>query len=416
MKFVKNKIILILLMVIACTALVQAGSHDSPNVKAVLLNQDPDPVDAGDVVEVRFKIENKGAVTLEDFVIEILPEYPFSLYSGTSTRNVGKLLSQTGADAVIVDYKLRVDEDAVEGDNEIKLRYTYGEAGKWWIIEEDLMIDVEVEEVNFQLGSLLTEPAELVADTDDAKLSVELQNIGEEKAQNVIMNINLPEGFKPSYGYSDRANLGTIDAESSKTGDFYVDVAENLKEGEYSATLKIEYKEEDDNDEEYKSLHIPLKIPIKAAPLFEIIEAKTEPEFVRVGDKVNLKLKIKNTGTKKAESVSVKAFKEASQPFEFEEKSDFVGKLEPGETGEAVLTFTVESDAAPKKHILDIEIRTINEEDVLVYEKKVPITINNGEATRRIIGIGIVVVIVVAGLIIYYQWRKRSKSRKEQKG
>ena len=412
----KNKNLMILIMVcLMCISFVNAGYLDAPQVKVILLNQDPDPVNSGEVVEVRFKVENTGKQTMEDFVIEILPDYPFSLYSGTAQRNYGRLRGdQDGRDSIIVDYKLRIDEDAVEGDNEIKLRYTYGKVGKWWVITEDLMIDIDVEEINFQVGSLETEPTRLVSDTEDAKLSIELQNIGDGKAENVMTQIILPEGFKATYGYSDLSNLGTIDAESSKTATFYIDVDEAVKENGHEATLIIKYKEEDDKDNKYKEKKISIMIPIKATPLFEIVEVETIPKDVREGDKVDLRLKIKNVGSKKAESVSIKAFKEASQPFEFDEKSDFIGLLKPGQTGEAVLKFTVEKDATAKTYLLDTEIRTINKEDVLVFEKSVPVKVVNHQKKgivrkENLIGIIIILAIVGGGLIAYNIWNKRRK-------
>ena len=100
-----------------------------PQIKVTLISQDPDPVAPNDVVEARFKIENGGAATSNDVFMQILPEYPFSLYSGDAVQDIGKLRAgQTGADAIIVRYKLKVDKYAQKGDNEIKfqnLRFVY---------------------------------------------------------------------------------------------------------------------------------------------------------------------------------------------------------------------------------------------------------------------------------------------------
>ena len=48
-------------------------------IRVDMLGQDPDPVRAGDVVEVRFRIENWWEDTAQDTTIEDVPEYPFSL-------------------------------------------------------------------------------------------------------------------------------------------------------------------------------------------------------------------------------------------------------------------------------------------------------------------------------------------------
>ena len=404
-KKITQIMIVFLSLLLLASGIVSAGAIN-PAVKVSIVNQDPDPVEAGKVVEVRFKVENMATQSRDNFILEIMPEYPFSLYSGTAKRDLGKLRAEeTGADAAIVDYKLRVDEYAVEGDNEIKIRYKFGD-DNYWVNIKDLFIDVEVTEINFQLGSLQTEPTRLVGDTDDAELLVELQNIGDGKAENVMTKLILPEGFKASYGYSDRSNLGTIDAESSKTATFYVDVDEGVKEGEYEAELVVHYKKSDDQDSEYITETIPVSIPVKATPMFKIVDVETLPKTIRIGDTVELKITVENIGSKDAESVSIKAFKESSQPFDFDEKSDFIGKLKPGETGEAIFRFNVEEDAAAKTYLLDLEIRTIHRDDVLVFEKTVPVKITNHEAKRSkelikliIIGAGMFLAVGVIWLV-----------------
>jgi len=179
------------------------------------------------------------------------------------------------------------------------------------------------------------------------------------------MELELPEGFTPTYGYSTRANLGTVDAGDSETGTFYIDLDENVMQGEYEGMITVHYKEANDDDNEYKTINLPLSIPVNGKPMFTIEEVKTVPEKVRAGDNVQLLLTIKNTGTKEAESVSIRAFKESSQPFEFEEKSDFIGKLRPGEMGEAVIKFSVDQGANLKTYLLDLEVRSIYNNQVM---------------------------------------------------
>ena len=93
-----------------------------------MVNQVPDPVEPGGYVEVRFKVENIGAETVENLVFELLPQYPFSLDRGSkAVKMVGDIVYQAGDEAYILYYKLRVDKDAIEGNNPIK-------AGQWEIL------------------------------------------------------------------------------------------------------------------------------------------------------------------------------------------------------------------------------------------------------------------------------------------
>ena len=56
-------------------------------IRVDMLGQDPDPVRAGEVVEVRFRIENWWEDTSEEITIEVAPDYPFSVY-GSNKKNL----------------------------------------------------------------------------------------------------------------------------------------------------------------------------------------------------------------------------------------------------------------------------------------------------------------------------------------
>ena len=112
------------------------------DVDNYLVNQDPDPAEPGGYVELRFKLENIGGDYARDMIFEIIPIYPFSLEQGDSARRkLGDMhMHQTGEDAYIVYYKLRVDKDAVEGKNPIKVRYSVDSGSTWSGKEFDVRI------------------------------------------------------------------------------------------------------------------------------------------------------------------------------------------------------------------------------------------------------------------------------------
>ena len=98
-------------------------------IRVDMLGQDPDPVRAGDVVEVRFRIENWWEDTKDDVRIEVVPEYPFSVYGESTIKSLGRLEGRKlSADAVFADFKLRVDPAAVDGEHEILINIYTGTA------------------------------------------------------------------------------------------------------------------------------------------------------------------------------------------------------------------------------------------------------------------------------------------------
>lgn len=385
--------------------------------RATLLNQDPDPAEPGKYVEIRWKVEKFGNKEVKDIVYHLEAEYPF--FFDESDTPEKHLYDWKGfsddEEYYILYYKLRVDDDALEDTYTMKLKSKNGfTQGVWYEDEYDIRVaDKNISEL--VLGTLTTSPTKLVADTDEAEVSVEVQNIGDGDAQNAIIEISLPEGFTPTYGYSDRVNLGTISAGDSETATFYVDVAVAVIYGDYDTEVTIDYKEADDDDNVYKTLILPLKIPILGKPVFEIQSVKVNPNVPSPGSSVELLITIKNIGNKEGESVSLRAYKESSQPFDFEEKSDFIGKLKPGESGEALLKFDVDEIANEKIYHLDLEVRSIYNEEVLTEEEVIQIKVQNGKRKgflailnmSSVVGIIIMLIIVVGGLFIYNYLLKR---------
>jgi len=75
--------------------------------------------------------------------LEILPEYPFSLDPGREAlKSIGTIQSrQKGDVGVIVKFKLRIAKDAVNGENEIKVRYRIDNG--LWIKPEEFFVDIQ---------------------------------------------------------------------------------------------------------------------------------------------------------------------------------------------------------------------------------------------------------------------------------
>ncbi|NOQ28548.1 MAG: hypothetical protein GQ566_00400, partial [Methanosarcinales archaeon] len=346
-----------------------------------LMKYDPYPANTGEYVTVWIKIENPGlGGPSEDVKLRIVPEYPFSLEPGeTGLEEIGKLSMN---DYAMFDFRLRVDDNAIDGKNILKAEYRERIDSEW--SETELAIEVESDKVDFEIADIDSVPLRLKPGDDDAKIVVVIQNIGDGDAECVKSRLMLPPGFNASDSYSDIANLGTVVADASSDATFYIDVDESVQPGEQIATIIINYMDKD--SDEYKEETLDLRIPIKKTPLFEILSSEITPGTITVGDTATLKMWIKNTGTGEGESVRVRAMLKSEQPFDFSngEAFDYVGDLDVGEIGEAVLKFDVGDDAALKTYLLDIEIRCVEDEDVHLFDKKVPVVVANAKQSNLI--------------------------------
>lgn len=399
-----------------------AAQLDIPDLVETFLNQNPDPAEPGKYVELRWKVDKIGNRKINDIKYMLELEYPFYFdESDTPERNMGDWEGFSDEDEFFtLFYKVRVAADAIEGTYTIKLKSNVNSNEYWVTKNYDVRIG-DKERPEFILGQIITSPIKLASNLDEAKLNIEIANIGDGNADNVIAELDLPEGFTPSYSYADREALGTIPAGTNKIATFYVDISEDVAGGVHEANIKISYKEANDDDNEMKNRVIKLYLPLKEKPMFDLDEVKIVPENIYPGTSVELHLTVKNIGGEEADSVSVRIFKDSSQQIDLVEKSDFIGKLKQGETGEAILNIDVQEDAVPKAYKIDVEIRAIDGDEVLIQEKTITFDVQAADTSvvttgNIIAGLStttlavFLVVLVVVGYLSYRSGKKRGKA------
>jgi len=394
---------------------------ESAYVRVNLLKYDPFPAEAGNYVDVFVKAENMGGSEAENFECELLPEFPFSLDPNEEAlKSLGKLPPY---DYALIDYMVRVDGNAVDGVNGLKIRCSGDGLGDGTSVVHTLAINVESSNPEFAIGSVRSVPSELRAGAEEAKLILEVQNIGEGDADLITTELKLPEGFYPSTSYSNIHNLGNMGKDSSKEAVFYIDIEDGLKSGNYPGVLEVRYK--NDNNQEYMEKILFFDLKVKPSPSFVIEEVRAgtgtssdsftgymvrgndilSPSSITQGGAGELRIKIRNEGEEEAKSVSVKLFKDTSHPFDFDEVYDFIGNMGPGESSDAVFSFTVDGNAVLKKYLVDVEIRYLEGSDVGTETLTVPFEVAREDSSGMIVYIPIIVIVIVlAGILV---WKKR---------
>ena len=141
-------IIVTIISIMMFSTLVSADLENSASISVSLVNQDPDPAVAGDIVEVRVGITNIGGKPANNIMVELDPAYPFELLPGhEAVQKVGTINGYQGIysdDTKIIKYKIRVDKDATAGEYELKVK-TY-EEGSSSMITRSLSLDIENKE------------------------------------------------------------------------------------------------------------------------------------------------------------------------------------------------------------------------------------------------------------------------------
>ena len=389
-------------------------------LKVNLLNYDPFPAEAGKYVDVHIKVQNNALSTADDVECELLEEFPFSLDPNeNATRDIGALDPLGFA---IFDFKVRVSESAVDGENELKIRCDKDKIDDGSYITNTFDINVDSVSPKFVIGSVASVPEKIRNDLKEVKLEVEIQNVGEGDGKLVNTELNLPKGFKATRSYSNSDSLGNIPKDATRTAVFFIDTKENLRSGTYKANLTISYKDDNNNQNAYKEENLILNLRVTESPSLILEEFKAgkntaSEDFdgyivkggkviseskISQGESSQLRIKVTNNGEEKAESVSVRLFKDPTHPFTFDEIYDFVGNLKPGQSGYAVFDFSVEDNAVLKKYFVDIEMRNVDESEVLTKMDTISIDIKK-QGGDIVPIIAIVFVIIIAGGIFFYK-------------
>jgi hypothetical protein len=151
-------------------------------IQLVQLKYEPYPVNPGEYFDLWVKVQDTSSSPVENATFELVPEYPFSLDSNEdAVRTYGQLTSEPA----VLHYKVRVSKDAVEGTNEIKLRYKLGESDSW----ASSTFDIEVAEAR-------TDFDVVVQEISGSDVSIAIANIGKNDADSVVVRIPEQEDFE----------------------------------------------------------------------------------------------------------------------------------------------------------------------------------------------------------------------------
>ncbi len=355
--------------------------------------------DEGDRFTLTVSVTNTGDLK-EDVFLKINDANPFSV--DKDRWEIGDLnSSQTKSESFRVD----IDEDTPEGSYPLEFKLE----DKKDDFEDEFEIEVNSKKADLIIGSINSLPSTLSPDTPDVKLDITLENLGGGDANFVKAKLILPEGFESSSSFSDSVNLGTIASKTSKTATFYVNIDKEVASGIQKAKIELEYR----TDNNGKTTSMDFEIPIKGKPQFEIVSSKTSPSSVPTGTSGILSITVKNIGEETGEETSVRVFENADFPITFNEKTNFIGTVEKGKTGTAAFKFDVDSAGTPNSYLIRVQVRTLQNNNILVEEHTVPVKIIQGK--QGISGYLIIAIILVVILIIAYVIYRLLKPKKIEK-
>jgi len=182
---------LVFVLVLTAGAVYGDTTSTSPLIRVTLLNQDPNPARAGDTVALRFKLENLGGSVAKNVSVELMQDYPFTVVSGPAIQYLDNLVAdQTGQNYVISEYTVRIDKDVVQGQKELRLKYTYGGYGN----EAGITRTFNVNIVTNEFAQIIYVDKAKLEPGKETNLTFTILNVGNAPLQNLVFTWNEAAG------------------------------------------------------------------------------------------------------------------------------------------------------------------------------------------------------------------------------
>ena len=381
----------------AQTAQQTSTDRETTNLQATLINSDPVPLQSGEDGDLTFKIRNTGNSEAGDVEVQLVDNYPFELKP--DRQRDYSLGTVTPGQEYQVSTEVLVSEDAPDGASNFKIRISQGD----FSVTRNIPVEIQSQDIELNVANLKTQPQQLMPDTDNNVMTVDIVNNGEKTAENVVLNLDLPESFQKTSSFSTRQALGNVQPGQVKTAEFNFDINGTAPKGSTSINGNISYSSGDSTSKVTDPVSFDLYMAGK--PQFKITDMESS---LKTGSTGELRLKVKNSGDEQSSSTRIRVLDSSDQPFTYDSSSQYIGTLEPGQTGEAVFEVDTDSSAAVKNYMVDFEVRGVKDTEVFVEDETVQAEVSNGESKESSIplpAIAVIALILITAGIYLFQYR-----------
>ena len=181
------------------------------NLEASMINQDPYPALQGEYVKVVFQLDGLENPECGLVEFELVNKYPikFDLPEQAKMTVDSGTYQKDFSSFFIAPFKVRVDEDALDGDNPIEVKYRYDgneayETKQFNLNVEDTRADFEIHVQNYKSATKI--------------ITFEILNIGESDIE--ALTIEVPKQDNMVVKGSNRNIVGDLDSNEYTTADF----------------------------------------------------------------------------------------------------------------------------------------------------------------------------------------------------
>jgi hypothetical protein len=241
----KTSLVIFIVFSLLLTSALAATSSESNNpvgsaVLVSMLNQDPDPAAAGDIVEIRIGVQNLGDEATKEYYLELSPQYPFEAIDGESlVSNLGILSpTLTGDNMKIVKFKVKIDKDATAGSYDLPV-LSYEKGDRDVNAKNLFSIDIESKE---SAEIIVIDKTVLIPGNED-NLTFTIKNVGSAPLRDLTFSWENSDDILLPVGSDNTKYIKYIDVGESAEVQYKVIADTNADAGLYKLDLKLTYED-----------------------------------------------------------------------------------------------------------------------------------------------------------------------------
>ncbi len=310
---------------------VTSTSQYATSLAITAIRYEPYPVIPGEKFDLWAKVEARG-ISLKNITCNIEPNYPFSIYEDSSTKSYGQLNS---GDSVVFKFRLKADQQAVDGDNELELRCSsYPYAGSWQV--QKINISIQTRYPTMNIINVKTIP-ETIAPGEQAKISFNLENQADSPMKDISIKLELANVNIAPFGEVAEKNLKFLQPGETSDISFTIKSMPNIEGGIYKIPFTLSYT--DNLANQYNQTGF-ISLEISSHPkLLASIDSTSLSKSNKIGE---INLKIVNSGLTNIKFATV--YLQTSKDFKLLSADNiYVGDIDSDDFGTANFKLSMKS-------------------------------------------------------------------------
>ena len=226
---------ILLLTFVSAESTTYRTLHFGNKAVANIVSYSPLPASPGHYFDLHVKLQNLDGSDISDVRLELVEEFPFSIYSGDNGPLITSLRRN---EQILLMYRIKVDEKVAANDNPLRLRYVTPN-GQW--VSEPFDISVEELEAVLTIDSVKLEP-NLFNQGEVGKVTLSLHNYASTFLKDITLDLDIDESevFTP-VGSTTEKKINALSGGEVRDVSFDLIVNADASSKAYKVPLNIKY-------------------------------------------------------------------------------------------------------------------------------------------------------------------------------